>query len=283
MLSDPPRVSALIVNWNTREDLARCLAALGESTIPLEIIVVDNDSSDGSADMVAELFPSVTLLKIGENLGYAEGNNLAAECATGDFLLFLNPDTVPPADGIETLVHFLEEHPKAALAAPRLVLPDGSVQASVRGMPTPGAMLAATLRLDRLIPAWSGYRMPDFDYTKTQIAPQPMASAWLVPRKAWEDVGPFDPAFPLFFNDVDWCLRAHDKGWETWYVANLSVQHRHGASTSQIRKRAIHESHRSLVTFYRKHYARQLGAGRLGLLSAAILMLGRIRGLRAES
>lgn len=275
-----PRVSALIVNWNTREDLARCLDALSGSTLPLEIIVVDNDSADGSADMVAERFPAATLLKMGENLGYAEGNNLAAACATGAFLLFLNPDTVMPADGAEQLVRFLEGHPKAALAAPRLILPDGGVQASVRGMPDPAAMLAAALRLDAVFPRWASYRLPEFDYGKTQPAPQPMASAWLVRREAWEDVGPFDPDFPLFFNDVDWCLRAHRKGWETWYVAGVSVQHRHGASTRQIRKRAIRESHRALTVFYRKHHAR-LGPARLALLSAAVTVMGKLRGLRA--
>lgn len=276
-------MSALIVNWNTREDLARCLSALAASTIPLETIVVDNDSADGSADMAAEQFPGITLLKMGENLGYAEGNNLAAACAQGDFLLFLNPDTVVPPDGAERLMEFLESHPKAALAAPRLILPDGSAQASVRGMPAPGAMLAATLRLDALSPRWASYRLPDFDYTKTQPAPQPMASAWLVRREAWEDIGPFDPDFPLFFNDVDWCLRAHQKGWETWYVADVSVQHRHGASTRQIRKKAIRESHRALIAFYRKHHADRLGPLRLALLSAAVTALGRIRVLSAES
>ena len=109
-----------------------------------------------------------------------------------------------------------------------------------------------------------------------------MASAWLVRRSAWEDVGPFDPAFPLFFNDVDWCLRAHNKGWETWYVADVSIQHRHGASTRQIRKAAVRESHRALVAFYRKHYADALGPLRTSFATFAIRTLGFLRTLRPQ-
>jgi GT2 family glycosyltransferase len=286
MPTDTPHISALIVNWNTRDDLARCLASLSPAVPARETVVVDNDSADGSAEMVAEQFPGVTLLKMGENLGYAEGNNLAAECARGDFLLFLNPDTVVPPDAPARLARFLEERPAAALVAPKLILPDGSVQASVRGMPTPTALFGAWSRLDAAMPrhpVWSAYRLPSFDYDETQPAPQPMASAWMVRRAAWQDVGPFDPRFPLYFNDVDWCLRAHEKGWETWYLSDVAVQHRHGASTRQIRGAAVRESHRALVAFYRKHYARRLGPMAMAGATAAIRAVGALRGLHPSA
>jgi GT2 family glycosyltransferase len=285
MPSDKQRISALIVNWNTREDLAGCLASLVASETPLEIVVVDNASEDGSAAMAAEQFPGITLLRMGENLGYAEGNNLAADCARGDFLLFLNPDTVVPPDAPGRLARFLEERPEAGLAAPKLILPDGTVQASVRGMPTPAALFGASTRLDSVLPespTWAAYRLPAFDYEKTQLAPQPMASAWMIRREAWADVGSFDPRFPLFFNDVDWCLRAAQKGWEIWYVSDVEVRHRHGASTRQIRRRAIRESHRSLVEFYRKHYAEWLGPVRLAAATLAVRALGALRAMAAR-
>jgi hypothetical protein len=230
--------------------------------------------------MLARSFPNVTVLALDTNLGYARGNNLAAEAANSDWLLFLNPDTVVPADTPAALIRFLEGHPRAAIAAPRLVSKDGSTQASIRGMPTPVAMFAAWLHLDRLFSraeAFTSYRLPGFDYDLTQQAPQPMASAWMVRRAAWEDVGPFDPAFPLFFNDVDWCLRALDKGWEVWYVADTRVEHRGGASTSQVKPRATWESHRAMAAFYRKHYSKRLGPLMLAICVAVIRAVGAVR------
>lgn len=273
-------ISALIVNWNTREDLRRCLASLVAQPSPMEVVVVDNASADGSAEMVRRDFPDVTLLAMDRNLGYAAGNNLAAESAAGEWLFFLNPDTVIPPGAPVALAAFLEDHPRAGLVAPRLRSPDGTVQASVRGMPAPAALLGAWLRLDRLMPshpAWGAYRLPGFDYDRTQRAPQPMASAWMVRRAAWREVGPFDTAFPLFFNDVDWCLRAEQKAWEVWYDAEVSVIHRGGASTSQVKPKATWESHRALAAFYRKHYAERLGPLGLAASTAAIMSLGALR------
>lgn len=274
------RLSVLIVNWNTRNDLERCLASLQSPCRDSQIIVVDNSSADGSVETLRERFPEVTAIALDRNLGYAEGNNLAAEAASGDWLLLLNPDTVVQAGAIETLIRFLEEHPKAALAAPRLVSMDGSTQASVRGMPTPLALFAAWFHLDRVFgprPSLTAYRLPGFDYERTQPAPQPMASAWLLRRTAWEQVGPFDPAFPLFFNDVDWCLRALDAGWEIWYVAEAVVVHRGGASTSQVKPKATAESHRALAAFYRKHYATRLGGLTLVMCVGTIRLVGAVR------
>lgn len=265
------RLSVIIVNWNTWEDLARCLDCLVPQLTPSdEVIVVDNASVDGSAGLVRARHPGVRLLEPGRNLCYAEGNNLGIGESSGEALLLLNPDTALPPGGVEGLLAALGRHPRAALVAPRLVLPDGTTQASVRGMPEPAALFAALTRLDALAPygsSWAAYRLPGFNYEVEQPAPQPMASAWLVRRGAWNDVGAFDPAFPLFWNDVDWCLRARAAGWEIWYTPEVVVQHRHGASTRQVRPRATWESHCALVRFYRKHYASQLGT--VGLLSAA--------------
>ncbi|HEY3267557.1 MAG TPA: glycosyltransferase family 2 protein [Armatimonadota bacterium] len=278
-------VTALIVNWNTRDCLLALLASLREAG-PLQTVVVDNASADGSVEAVGAAYPDIMVLALGENLGYAEANNLAACCATGDYLLFLNPDTILPPGAPAELARFLDEHPKAALAAPRLVLPDGSTQASVRGMPTPRALLSAWLGLDRLFPrnpALGGYRMRWFDYSTAQPAPQPMASAWMVRRAAWEAIGPFDPSFPLFWNDVDWCLRAQQAGWETWYTPEPAVRHEGGASTRQVKKRATLESHRALVTFYRKYYRPRLGPVAFALCRALIMLVGHLRALRSRT
>jgi GT2 family glycosyltransferase len=277
------RLSVIIVNWNTREDLDRCLASLAPQVGPEdEVIVVDNASRDGSAAMVRARHPGVRLIEPGRNLGYAEGSNLGVSRSSGEALLLLNPDTAMPPDGVSGLLAALDRHPRAALVAPRLVLPDGTTQASVRGMPEPAPLFAALTRLDALAPygsSWAAYRLPDFDYDVEQPAPQPMASAWLVRREAWNDVGAFDETFPLFWNDVDWCLRARAAGWEIWYTPEVVVQHRHGASTRQVRSKATWESHRALVRFYRKHYASRLGPAGLLLAAGSIYAVGAVRAL----
>lgn len=277
------RLSVVIVNWNTREHLARCLETLQSEGVPgqdSEAIVLDNASRDGSAAMVRDRFPGTVLIAGDVNAGYAAGNNLAAKRAAGRVLLFLNPDVTVHPGSISELTACLERHPRACLAAPRLLLPNGETQASVRGFPDPLPLVGAALNLDRLFPGVAGlasYRRRDFDYTSEQPAPQPMASAWMVPRAAWEDIGPFDTAFPLFWNDVDWCLRACARGWETWYTPDAVMTHVGGASTRQVKPRATWESHRALAALYRKHYARRLGPAGMALAATGIYLAGIIR------
>jgi N-acetylglucosaminyl-diphospho-decaprenol L-rhamnosyltransferase len=183
---------------------------------------------------------------------------------------------------VARLLERLEAHPRAALAAPRLVSADGSTQCSLRGWPTPVALMSAWLRLDALCPhcpVIGDYRRLALDYDRPHEGLQPMASAWLVRRDAWNEVGPFDPRFPLFFNDVDWCLRAKRLGWEIWYTPEATVEHRLGASTSQVKPRATWESHRALVAFYKKHYADQMGGPLLVLVSSVIVFTGAVRSI----
>lgn len=277
-------ISALIVNWNTRDFLADCLESLVNRTEPGdavdEITVVDNASEDDSVEMVRDRYPGVTVISLDRNIGYAAGNNLAAQGARGDLMFFLNPDTVVEPGAVSALSNELAENPKTALVAPKLVLPDGATQASVRGFPTPMALFGAWTALDRLFPAHkvlASYRLPMFDYEKAQTAPQPMASAWMVRRSAWDAVGPFDERFPLFWNDVDWCVRAWEAGWDVTYLPTAVVRHEGGAGTRQIKPRATWESHRSLVEFYRRRYGKCLGPVRLALCIALIMGVGTIR------
>lgn len=248
--------SVLIVNWNTRELLEECLASLpvGFGVEPHEVIVVDNGSTDGSAAMVRENFPEVRLIALAGNHGYAAGNNLAACKATGDEFLFLNPDTRLRPGCVEALRTRLHANANTALAAPKLILPDGSIQASCRDFPSPLGVVLDAVGLAALFPrAFGTYRMRTMDYRVAQRVPQPMATSWLVKRTAWERVGGFDERFPIFFNDVDWCLRAAKLGLEAWYEPAAEVEHVGGASTRQVRPQMVWESHLSLLRYYRKH------------------------------
>lgn len=253
-------ISLVIVNWNTREALRRCLASPGVAAGNHEIIVVDNASADGSAAMVREEFPHVRLIANETNRNYAAASNQALALASGQAILLLNPDTELPADAPSLLSGFLAENDGATAVAPMLVSPDGTPQRSLRGFPTPLAIFGELTGLARLFPHGSlgGYRPRDLPEEPT-LVDQPMASCLLVRATALREIGGFDERFPLFFNDVDLCYRLQASGGEIWFDPSVRVRHLGGASTQQVRPAAILASHRGLRDFYRKHYRQRLG------------------------
>jgi GT2 family glycosyltransferase len=247
-------VSILIVNWNTRDKLRACLASIRQfpPDEPFEVIVVDNASSDGSAEMVKAEFPEVQLIEPGSNTGYAKGNNLAFAAAKGEWLLTLNPDTEFKDKSIQIAINELRVKTSFGSCTVRLIGPDGSRQDSIRAFPTIGNIFGALLGKD------DKYKLKSFDYTNPGPAPQPMGTFILFRKSALEAVGdpaaPFDERFPIFFNDVDLLKRLQDAGWPCWYSAAGHVLHHHGASTSKAPKKAmVWESHRSLVRYFGKH------------------------------
>ena len=257
------RLSVCIVNWNTRDYLRECLTALlhyPPAGSDMEVIVVDNASADGSAAMVASEFPHVSLLSNSDNKGYAEGNNQALERASGDLLLLLNPDVVVHPESLTRALAFMEEHPLAGALGGRLVGRDGETQRSVRGFPDPGPVLWDAVGLSRLFPrsrVSGAYRMTFFDYDRISEVDQPMGSFLLLTRAALDKVGLLDPQFPIFFNEVDWCWRAkREHGFRIYYTPEVIVTHYGGSSTRQVKAAMVRESHRSLLRFYDKHYAR---------------------------
>ncbi|MBS1715309.1 MAG: glycosyltransferase family 2 protein [Armatimonadetes bacterium] len=254
-------LSVLIVNWNTKDMLRRCLASVLEHPPAgeYETIVVDNGSHDGSADMVESEFPGVILVRAGSNLGYAAGNNLAFSKAKGDFLLTLNPDTEFEDGSLTTALGVLKSYPEYGVLGIKLIGLDKLVQKSVRGFPTILGILGAWTKLDALWPygPFGSYSLPAFDYAQDGPAPQPMGTFLLFRRTSLETVGdprkPFDEAFPIFFNEVDLLYRLLRSGCPCFYTAKAHVLHHHGASTKQVRKSMIWESHDSLVRYFGKH------------------------------
>jgi GT2 family glycosyltransferase len=272
------RLSVCIVNWNTHDDLRACLRAL--ETHPYmrgeqEILVVDNASADGSADMVRAEFPGVNLIANAANENYAHGTNQALAAATGDLILLLNPDVEVLPGALDRLAGALTADRKIGAVAARLMYPDGRTQPSVRGFPDPLPVLYDILGLARLFPksrTFGAYRMTYFDYEQDGSAPQPMASCFMLTRQALEAVGPMDERFPLYFNDVDWCLRCRDAGLEILYLAGAKVLHGHGGTTRRVRKAAVWESHRALLRLYEKHYRKNTPRLLYALLTALITL-----------
>jgi GT2 family glycosyltransferase len=253
-----PDLGICIVNWNTRDLLDRCLESLREHAgdLSVEVVVVDNASGDGSADMVREKHPWVRLIANEDNRFYAAANNQGLRELSAPLKLLLNPDIEVHAGSLQALVQFLAEHPQAGAVAPRLRGADGKVQFTCRCFPGPDVVAYEALGLSRLFRrnrVFGKYRMSWWDYDDARRVDQPMASALLVRGEALAQIGLFDEQFPMFFNDVDLCRRLWDAGWEVWFTPVAEMTHLGGASTRQVRREMIVESHRSFLAYYRKH------------------------------
>ncbi len=255
----PPRLSVVVLSWNTRELLAACLQTLADRAaeeLPLQVIVVDNDSADGSAEMVAERFGAMHLIRNPRNDGYAIGNNIGAEVATCEYLLLLNSDTEVYAGALTTLIRFMDQHPGHGACAPRLDHADGTPQLSCKTFPTLRTAVFFDTVFDRWFPnnrTIPHYVMADFDHTTTRDVDQPPGAAFLVRRALWEQLGGLDPELWLFFNDVDLCGRIRRAGHAVAYVAEARILHHEGKSSSQFPDFGA-MWHTNRMAYYRKTF-----------------------------
>lgn len=260
-----PSLSILIVNWNTRDLLRACLLSVRQNvTIPHEVIVVDNASHDGSAELATE-FPEAIFIANERNEGFARGNNQAYERARGAWIWLLNPDTEVCPGAAETLIAFLEaDAQRGAVASALIDARDGTIQRSCRTFPSPAALWAEGSGLAKFYARsrrFGFYKMGWWNYGDAREVDQPMASSFLLRRAAIASSGGlFDEQFPIFFNDVDLCWRLKAAGWQIWFTPVARVIHWGGAGTRQVRPQMIEESHRCLRRFYEKHYRGQISA-----------------------
>jgi len=255
-----PELSVCIVNWNTREDLEQAIVSVLESDPGLnpEVIVLDNASQDGSADMVRERFPDVVLIEEKRNLGFAKGYNCAARQASGRHLLILNPDTVVQSGALERLIEFLDSHQDAAAVGPRLLNSDGTIQYSCRRFPKPMAAVLRNTVIGRILPRnhfTREYLMADWDHETVREVDWVSGAAVCIRPRAWDQVGGFDEGFFMYAEDMDWCLRAREAGWKVYYCPDAAVVHRIGRSSDQRPIDMVLQFHRSMARFYSKHYA----------------------------
>ena len=213
-------VSVVIVSWNARSYLERCLDSLAVhgGQRPLEIIVVDNDSSDGSPELVVERYPHVRLIRSGSNLGFAKANNIGLAASSGDFLLLINSDAEVLPGCIDMLILHLESDASLGMAGPRILGGDGLLQRSCRSFPTLWNMTCRALGLDTALgqfKVFSGYSMRYWSQTETRHVDILTGCFWAAKRQAYEDVGGLDEAFFIYGEDMDWCKRFWAKGWKT--------------------------------------------------------------------
>ena len=253
-------LSVVVVSWNTGGLTLSCLHSVLESHQghPTEVIVVDNGSTDGSPDLIAEEFPEIRLVRNEYNRGYATANNQGAALATGRFLCLLNSDTEVPEHALDCLVDFLLEHADYGAVAPKLTNPDGSVQRAC--MRFPGLLTA--LCYDTFLGSfWPGshvqnrYTMADFDHLTSRDVEQPPGAVFLMNRQEFLDLGGLDEDLFLFFNDVDLCRRLWARQRKIRYLADVSVMHHGGASTKGFDQFVV-TWHKNRLAYYRKHYGR---------------------------
>jgi N-acetylglucosaminyl-diphospho-decaprenol L-rhamnosyltransferase len=276
------RVSVIVVNWNTRDLLERCLRSVYEAAWPgveLEVIVVDNASRDGSARMVSERFPQASLIACPSNLGFARANNLAMQRATGSYFLLLNPDAELQSDALSILVQYAERHPEAGVVGPRLLNSDGSAQSSRRRFPTVATALVESTVLQRWMPdhpVLRRYYLMDRGDDDLQETDWLVGACLLVRTAAVAEVGLLDEGYFMYCEEMDWCRRLAGAGWKTVYHPEARVVHHGGQSADQdLFRRHVRFQH-SKCRYFEKHHG--------GIISQALRvhLLGNYLFLLAE-
>jgi GT2 family glycosyltransferase len=220
------------------------------------VIVVENNSEDGSGDMAASEFPLVRLLSQSQNLGFTGGHNLAIAERKGRHAFLLNSDATVHPGCLASLLAFAESHPEVGIVGPKVLNPDGTLQMSCRRFPNPIAAMFRSTIFGRLFPNnrfTRDYLMADWDHSKTTEVDWVSGCAMLATKSFIETVGPMDPAYYMFSEDVDWCWRAHKAGFGVVYFPEAVVTHAIGRSTDKAPNRMIGRFHRSMFRFYVKN------------------------------
>ncbi|MGQ9567464.1 MAG: glycosyltransferase family 2 protein [Anaerolineae bacterium] len=269
-------LSIVIVNWNVRDLLLRCLdslwaeverqeghiLSLAASSYLFEVIVVDNASSDGSVDMVRGSYPWVRLLANEVNRGFTQANNQGLALARGRYVLLLNPDTEVRPGALRTMLRWMDEHPRAGALGPRVRYPDGSVQPTRRRFPTLATAFLESTFLHQWFPrnpVALRYHMADRGDEEEQAVDWVVGACLLLRGEAVRQVGPLDEGFFMYSEELDYCARLRAAGWEVAYLPAAEVVHHEGRSSEQVPVARQYHFDVSKVCFYRKHHGSAAG------------------------
>lgn len=266
-------LSIIVVNWNTKELLSKCLKLVYDTVTSLEfeLFVVDNASQDGSAVMVKELFPQALLIENGENVGFSRANNQAIKESSGRYILLLNTDTFVTKGTIEQMVAFMDAHPETGAAGCRLYFPNGQLQLSCSSFPTLFTEFCLATSLDKLFPSspfFGRYRMNYWDFNDVREVDVVLGAFMIIRRRVIEQVGLLDETFFMYSEEVDWCYRIKEGGWKIYYVPYAEATHIWGGSVEQIKADMFVEMYRSRIAFFQKYY------GWISVLGLKLLLAG---------
>lgn len=256
----PLEVSVIIVNYNVRDFLHQSLLSLQKALkgVRSEIIVVDNASDDGSVEMVRQRFQHIKLMVNSTNIGFAKANNIALKRARGKFILLINPDTIVQEDTIRLMFKFFKTHPECGLAGCKILNPDGSFQASCRrGFPTPWVGFTKMFGLSRLFPTvklFGQYHLTYLSVDETYPVDAVSGSFMMVRSKVVNLVGGLDESFFMYGEDLDWCYRIRQAGWQVYYVHSTQIVHYKGESTKRSSLDEIKTFYKAMHLFVEKHF-----------------------------
>jgi N-acetylglucosaminyl-diphospho-decaprenol L-rhamnosyltransferase len=250
-------LSIVIVNWNTRDLLAQCLDSIYQSGNEpvIELIVVDNASSDGSQGMILERFPQTRLIQNPTNVGFARANNQGILQSRGRYVLLLNSDTLVRSGALQSLLEFMDNHVEAGAASARLLNADGSLQYSCSPAPT---LTSEFLRMFHLpgIRADGYYSMDEWDVNQPRSVDVLLGACMLIRREALDQVGLLDEQYFMYSEEVDLCSRLRSSGWRLYWVPTAEVVHFGGQSTRQASADMFLRLYESKLIYFRKNYGR---------------------------
>jgi len=279
----------VIVSYNVRDLLRDCLASVFDSRgdLTFKVCVVDNDSHDGSADMVSAEFPQVDLIRT-ENRGYARGNNFGlralgfreqggAKPPAPRFALLLNPDTILPPAALADMLAFMDGRPEMGVAGPRLVRQDGSLdRACRRSFPTPEVAFYRLSGLSRLFPRSKRFGRYNLTYLPPGVSTEVdsvVGAFMLIRREVLAQIGLLDERYFMYAEDLDFCYRAKQAGWQVWYNSDVTILHYKGQSSRQRSVFANAQFYQTMRLFHDKHYKNQTFFLFNWLIYAAVTLL----------
>jgi len=268
-------LSIVIVNWNTRDLRAQCLESIYDS-LPqrdIEVFVVDNDSSDGSSEMVRERFIQVHLIANEQNVGFARANNQAIRRCEGRYILLLNSDTIVKPGAFDALVDFMDTHPQAGASGAHLLNPDGSLQYSCSPAPSLSGEFKRLFHLPGVRPD-GYYQMHEWDESMARQVDVILGACLVLRHQALDQVGLLDEDYFMYSEEVDLCHRLKAAGWELFWVPQAQVIHLGGQSTRQVSEAMFLRLYQAKLIYFRKQHGRwQALLYKLIVLTAACFRL----------
>jgi GT2 family glycosyltransferase len=254
------KLSIVIVNYRVRDILKECLNSVLSSNDNMvnEIIVIDNNSKDGSVELLRKNFPEVRLIENHQNKGFSSASNQGIRKSSGEYILLLNPDTIFPQMGFSSMIEFMDSNPEVGICGPKMVDARGDLLYSCRRFPSFLTSISSSQSLlERFFPRnplSRQYLLKDMDHSRVQEVDWISGSCLLTRKKMLDQIGPLDEDYFIYVEDVDLCYRAHQAGWKVFYFPEVTFIHRVGQSTSQDRLKSKLQHHKSMWIFAKKHF-----------------------------